>query len=127
MKDQLSLSRRERQIMEVIYRRRECSARDVQAGMPDAPTPTAVRTMLRILEHKGHLTHRKDGRQFIYRPTRPRQQAARSAMRRLLSTFFSGSIGEAVAAYMSDPGVDLPPEEVQRLRELIAKASKKGR
>ncbi len=127
MKDPLSLSRRERQIMEVIYSRRECSAADVQAQMLDAPTPTAVRTMLRILEQKGHLTHRKEGRQFIYRPTRPRQQAARSALRRLLSTFFSGSIEQAVAAYMSDPGVELPPDEVERLRQLVEKASKKGR
>ena len=127
MKDPLSLSRRERQIMEVIYSRRECPATEVRAQMADAPTPTAVRTMLRILEQKGHLTHRKEGRQFIYRPTRPRQQAARSAMRRLLSTFFSGSIEQAVAAYMSDPGVELPPDEVERLRQLVEKASKKGR
>ncbi len=126
MKD-LSLSRRERQIMDVIYGRTECSANDVRDGLPDPPTPTAVRTMLRILENKGHLTHRKDGRQFIYRPVRPRQQAARSAMRRVLSTFFGGSIEQAVAAYMSDPGVRLSTEEVERFRELIEKAAKKGR
>ncbi len=113
--------------MEVIYARCQCSATEVRAGMLDAPTPTAVRTMLRILEQKGHLTHRKDGRQFIYRPTRPRQQAARSAMRRLLATFFGGSIEQAVAAYLSDPGIDLPPDEVDRLRQLIEQTSKKGR
>ncbi len=127
MKDPLSLSRRERQIMEVIYSQREGSANDVLAGLPDPPTHTAVRTMLRILEDKGHLTHRKQGRQFIYRPTRPRQQVARSAMRRLLATFFGGSIEQAVAAHMSDPGVELSLEEVERLRRLIEQASKKGR
>lgn len=127
MKDALSLSRRERQIMEVIYTRRECSANDVLADLPDPPTHTAVRTLLRILEDKGHLTHRKQGRQFIYRPVKPRQQAARSAMRRLLATFFGGSIEQAVAAYMSDPGVELSPEEVDRLRQLIEQPSKKGR
>jgi predicted transcriptional regulator len=127
MKDPLQFSRRERQIMEAVYARGEASASQVLADLPDPPTRTAVRTFLRILEDKGHLGHRKEGREFIFRPTRPRQQVARSALRRMLSTFFGGSLEGAVAAYLSDPGTKLSSDEIQRLRELIAQAEKKGR
>ena len=85
-----------------------------------------MRTFLRILEDKGHLSHRKEGREFIYRPTRPQKLAARSALRRMLSTFFGGSIDQAVAAYLSDPSNRMSPEEIQRLRKLIDDTEKKG-
>ena len=127
MKDPLHLTKRERQIMEAIYRRGEASALDVRADLADPPSRTAVRTFLRILEDKGHLSHRKQGREFIYRPTRARGQVGRSAFRSLLATFFSGSLEQAVAAYMSDPRAELSDDELDRLRTLIEQAKKKGR
>ncbi|HEX3358938.1 MAG TPA: BlaI/MecI/CopY family transcriptional regulator [Tepidisphaeraceae bacterium] len=124
-KDPMHLSRRERQIMEVIYSRGESSANDVLAAMTEPPTRTAVRTFLRILEDKGHLVHRKEGREFIYRPTRPQKQVARSVLHRMLSTFFGGSIENAVVAHLSDPSNRLSPDEVQRLRDLIEQSERK--
>jgi BlaI family penicillinase repressor len=116
------LSRRERQIMDVIFARGEATANDVVDGMDDPPTRTAVRTMLRILEQKGHLKHRQAGREFVYAPTRPRKRVGQSALRRVLSTFFSGSLEEAVAAHLSDPGTELSEEELRRLSSLIEQA-----
>lgn len=123
MSDPLHLSKRERQIMEVVYRLGEATAVRVLEELPDPPSRTAVRTFLRILEEKGHLSHRKEGREFVYRPTRARKVAARSALKRLLETFFGGSMEQAVAAYMADPR-GVPPEELERLRELIERARK---
>ena len=113
------LSRRERQIMDIVYSRGEASATHVLDGMSDPPTRTAVRTMLRILEDKGHLKHRKEGREFVYRPTQPRSRAGRSALRRVLDTFYDGSLNSAVAAHLSDPRSDLTIEELRRLEALI--------
>ena len=124
-KDPLHLSKRERQIMEALYRRSEATAADLHADLPDRPSRTAVRTFLRILEVKGHISHRKQGREFIYRPTRARHHVARSALRNLLSTFFGGSFEQAVAAYMADPTSDLSPEDLDRLRALIDEARQK--
>jgi predicted transcriptional regulator len=125
--DPLHLSKRERQIMEALYRRGEATAVEVLGDLADPPSRTAVRTLLRILEDKGHLTHRKSGREFVYRPTRARQQVARSAFRRLLATFFGGSIEQAVAAYMADPSAELSQPELERLRALVEQARAKGR
>jgi predicted transcriptional regulator len=121
-----TLSRRERQIMDVIYARGEASALDVHAGMADAPSPTAVRTLLRILESKGHLKHRVEGVKYIYRPSRPRGRAGRSALRRVIETFFGGSFENAVAAHLSDPSAALSAEALERLAEMIRQA-KQGR
>ncbi len=121
------LSRRERQIMDIIYARGEASAADVHQALPDAPTRTAVRTLLRILEEKGHLTHTQVGLSYVYRPNRPRGTAGRSALRRVLATFFEGSLEKAVAAHLGDPTADLAPEELARLANLINQARKKGR
>src|SRR4051794_39502631 len=93
------LSRRERQIMDIIYGRGEATAAEVLAAMADPPTRTAVRTLLRILEEKGHLTHVKDGLTHVYRPSRPRGRVGRSALRSVLHTFFDGSLEKAVAAH----------------------------
>ncbi len=123
---ELGLSRRERQIMDIIYARATASATDVLAELPDPPTRTAVRTLLRILEEKGHLKHTKRGREFVYQPTRPRSRAARSALRRVLRTFFDGSLEKAVAVHLSDPEADLSPEELKRLSALIRKSRRKG-
>ena len=122
----LYLSRRERQIMDVIYACGEASAAEVVERIPDPPTRTAVRTMLRILEEKGHLKHRKRGREFIYQPTRPRQRAGQSALRGVLATFFEGSLEKAVAAHLADPATEPTPEELKRLARLIREAKKRG-
>src|SRR5206468_13055893 len=91
-----TLSRRERQIMDVVYARGEATAADVVAGLPDPPTKTAVRTLLRILEQKGHLTHRRAGLTFVYRASRPRARAGRSALRRGSQQLFARPRGKAV-------------------------------
>ena len=122
----LNLSRRERQIMDIVYARGEASASDVLNEMPDPPTRTAVRTMLRILEEKGHLVHKKKGREFIYQPTRARTRAGLSAMRRVVQTFFEGSLEKAVAVHLSDPKSELTEDELKRLADLIRQARKKG-
>ena len=124
MDEQEKLSRRERQIMDIVYSRKEATANDVLADIPDPLSRVTVRTMLRILEEKGHLTHTTRGREFVYRPVRPRRRAGQSAMRRLLDTFFDGSLTEAVAAHMVDATAELDEEELKRLAALIRKARK---
>jgi BlaI family transcriptional regulator, penicillinase repressor len=125
-KDEGALSRRERQIMDVIYAMGEATATEVMAGLPDPPTNTAVRTMLRILEQKGHLSHRQEGLKFVYRASRPRARAGRTALERVLRTFFDGSLEKAVAAHLGDEAAGMSNEELDRLAELIEQARKKG-
>lgn len=128
MADSTQLSKRERQIMDVIYAHGEATVTQVLAGMPDPPVRGALRTHLKILENKGHLTHREKGREFIYRPTQPRGQAGRSALGRVLDVFFGGSLESAVAAHLTDPrrAGKLSPEELERLSKLIEEARKQG-
>jgi predicted transcriptional regulator len=121
------LSRRERQIMDIVYRRGRATAAEVLAELPDPPTKTAVRTLLRILEEKGHLKHRQEGLAYVYVPSRPRDQAGRSALRRVLQTFFDGSLEKAVAAHLGDEATELSAAEMQRLADLIREARKKGK
>lgn len=116
------LSRRERQIMNLIYAGGELSATEVWQGMPDKPSRTAVRTMLRILEEKGHLTHRKQGREFVYAAVRPREAAGQSALAGVLQTFFDGSLEQAVASYLSDPSANPDQAELERLAQLVREA-----
>ena len=125
MDKQETLSRRERQIMDIVYSRKEATVNDVMADIPDLLSRVTVRTMLRILEEKGHLKHTMRGREFVYRPVRPRRRAGQSAMRRLLNTFFDGSLTEAVAAHMVDAAAELDEEELKRLAALIRKAPKR--
>ncbi len=125
MTELLHLSRRERQIIEVIYAKGEATATDVVGNMPDPPTRTAVRTLLRILEAKGHLKHVKRGREFVYQPTRRRERAGRSALQRVLQTFFEGSLEKAVAAHLADPDAEVSTNELQRLSALIRQAKQK--
>ena len=125
MNELTQLSRRERQIMEVIYTRGEATATDVVQSLPDAPTRTAVRTFLRILEAKGHLSHTKRSRELVYRPKRLRERAGKSAFTRVLQTFFDGSLEKAVASHLSDPGAEISPEELRRLSALIRDAKRK--
>ena len=126
MDKQETLSRRERQIMDIVYSRKEATTNDVLADIPDPPSRVTVRTMLRILEERGHLKHYKKGREFIYQPVSPRKRAGQSAMRRLLDTFFDGSLTEAVAAHMVDTTAELDEEELKRLAALIRQVRKKG-
>lgn len=121
------LSRRERQIMDVIYARGEATAAEVLAALPDPPSKTAVRTILRILEEKGHLKHKEQGLRYVYQPSRRRGPAGRSALQRVLHTFFDGSLEKAVAAHLGDSAADLSDDELARLAELIHQARKKGR
>jgi predicted transcriptional regulator len=120
------LSRRERQIMDVIYRHGKVTAADVLADLPDPPSYSAVRAMLRLLEEKGHVRHEQDGPRYVYTPTVNRDKARRSAMRHLVRTFFDGSTEDAVAALLqNDAG--LSEVELERLSHLIDGAKKEGR
>lgn len=112
--------------MDVIYARGAASAAEVAVALPDPPSKTAVRTLLRILEDKGHLTHEQQGIKYVYRPSRPRGAAGRSALRRVLDTFFEGSMEHALAAHLTDSTSDLTPDELKRLAALINKARKTG-
>ena len=127
MADADPLSRRERQIMEIIYRKGQATAVQVHAALADPPSKTAVRTLLRILEEKGHLKHRQQGLAFVYLPSRARAQEARSSFRRVIDTFFEGSLEKAVASHLGERAVDLAPEELDRLVDLIRQARKKGK
>jgi predicted transcriptional regulator len=119
------LSRRERQIMDAVYSKGEATATEVHAAISNPPTRTAVRTFLRILEAKGHLTHIKRGREFVYQPVHSRHSAGKTAFERAIRTFFDGSLESAVAAYLGDPGSEVPPEELRRLSSLIQQARRK--
>jgi predicted transcriptional regulator len=118
----LDLSRRERQIMNVLFRRGEAAVTDIAGEIPDAPSDTAIRTFLKILERKGHVRRHKDGRRHLYRPAKSRRRAARAALVSVLGTFFDGSLGDAVAAHLSNPSSKLDAEELERLQELIDQA-----
>ena len=123
--EDVQLSRRERQLMDIVYARGDATVSQVLADLPDPPTRTAVRTLLRILEEKGHLTHSKAKREFVYHPVKPRNRAGRSALQRLLRTFFDGSIEKAVAAHFADPDTDLSQVELKRLTKLVKDARQK--
>ena len=120
------VSRRERQILDVLFRRREATALEIQADMPDAPGYSAVRALLRILEDKGHVRHREAGPRYVYLPVVGAEAARRSALRHVLDTFFEGSAAGAMAALLGGDGGALSPEELARMEGLIAKARKGG-
>ena len=120
------LSRRERQIMDVIYRRGRATAAEVLEGLPDPPSYSAVRALLRLLEEKGHVHHEQDGPRYVYAPTVARDRARRTALKHVVRTFFDGSATEAVAALL-DGETRLPDAELDRLSALIEQARKEGR
>jgi predicted transcriptional regulator len=122
-----SLSRRERQIMEIVYRLGEATVADVQRELPDPPSYSTVRALLRILEEKRHLRHREDGPRYVYAPRVPRETAARPALKGVLNNFFDGSREKLVAALLDDAATELSPEELDNLQGLIARAKKAGR
>ncbi len=117
------LSRRETQIMDVLYRAGEASVADVLSALPDPPGYSAVRALLRILEDKGHVTHVEDGKRYVYRPVRARQSAAQSALRQVVRTFFAGSVAQTVATLLSPAEADLSDDDFARLQTLIADAA----
>lgn len=127
MKGQKSLSRRERQIMDVIYTLQEATVSQVLERLPSPPSYSAVRALLRVLEQKGHLSHRQEGPRYIYSPTLPRERARRSALKHLLQTFFDDSTEDAVAALLDISEDNLTAEDYGRLLELIRRARKEGR
>ena len=120
------LSRRERQIMEIIYASGEASAAYVLEQLADPPSYSAVRAILAILVEKGHLKHRAERGRYIYAPTRRRAHAGRSALVRVLKTFYDGSLEKAVAALLRNADANLSPDELQRLSDLIEQARQEG-
>lgn len=121
-----TLSRRERQIMDVVYQQGRVTAAEVREALPEAPGYSAVRALLRILEDKGHLTHTEDGKRYVYLPTQSRPLAARSALQQIVQTFFGGSVEHAVATLLSSSDTKLSEDELARLAALIDQAKEGG-
>ena len=117
-----ALSRRERQIMDVLYRTGRATAADVQAALPGAPSDSTVRTQLRVLEAKGHVVHETQGNRFVYSPSVPRHSARRSALRHVVETFFDGSRTQAVAALLGTDAGKLTADELDRIESLVRRA-----
>ena len=120
--DTAQLSRRERQIMEIVYELGRATAVEVRERMPDPPSYSAVRAMLRILEDKGHIIHEQDGPRYIFLPIVPREEASETALRRLVRTFFGGSPEGAMAALLDLDGDRLDEDALKRLAEMIDEA-----
>jgi BlaI family penicillinase repressor len=121
------LSRRERQIMDILYQHTKASAGDVLKAMHDPPSYSAVRAMLRVLEEKGHVKHETDELKYVYAPTVPREKARKSAVKHLLDTFFSGSPEQAVAALLDVSSTKLTRQELDRMSAMIEQAKKEGK
>ena len=120
------LSRRERQILDILYQQGQATAAEVQNALPEPPSYSAVRALLRILEEKGHVQHQQDGPRYIYLPTIARENAKRSALRHMLRTFFDDSAEQAISALLDDSSAKLSPAELDRLARLIEDARKSG-
>ena len=122
------LSRRERQIIDILYRRRRATAGEVMADLSGQPTDSTVRTQLRVLEQKGHVRHEEQGLRYVYLPEVPRSTARKSALKHLVDTFFDGSAEQTVAALLGGEGARLTDEELERISALVAHArQEKGR
>ena len=121
------LSRRERQIMDILYQRGKASANDVRDAMPDAPSYSAVRAMLRVLEEKGHVKHQEEGMKYVYAPVVAAGKAKRSAVKHVMDTFFQGSAEQIVAALLDVSSNRLTREELDRMAALIEKAKQEGK
>jgi predicted transcriptional regulator len=121
------LSRRERQIMDVLHARGQATAADVLAAIPDPPGYSAVRALLRILEQKGYAKHRRDGTRYVYLPRASRETASRSALKRVVSTFFQGSVTQTMAALLENADAGLSETELNKLQRIIEQARKEGR
>src|SRR5918999_4721923 len=118
------LTRRERQIMDILFRRGRATAAEVMDELPGEPSSSTVRTQLRVLEEKGHVRHAEEGLRYVYMPAVPRRAARKSALKHLVDTFFDGSAEHAVAALLGGEGARLSDAELDRISDLIAKAKK---
>lgn len=121
-----NLSRREREIMDIIYQAGQATAAEVRSQIAKPPSYSAVRATLRVLVEKGHLRHKHDGPRYVYLPTVPRDKARQSALRHLVKTFFEGSTHRVVAALLDMQSSKLSPEDLDRLMEMIEKAKQEG-
>jgi BlaI family penicillinase repressor len=122
-----TLSRRERQIMDILYQRGKSAASEVREAMADAPSYSAVRAMLRVLEDKGHVKHKSEGLRYVYLPIVTRDKAKRSAVRHLLDTFFSDAPADVVAALLDVSSPKMTREELDRMAEMIEQAKRVGK
>src|ERR1700757_2453302 len=119
-----NLSRRERQIMDILYRRGRATAGEIHEALPDAPTYSAVRAKLRVMEEKGHVRHQEEALRYVYLPTVARDTARRSALRHMVSTFFEGSVEEAVAALLDISAAKLSENDLERIAGIVKQAGK---
>ncbi|MCZ6915428.1 MAG: BlaI/MecI/CopY family transcriptional regulator [Gemmatimonadetes bacterium] len=122
-----TLSRRERQIMDIIYQRGKATVAKVMEGLPDPPSYSAVRALLRVLEEKRHVRHEQDGPRYVFYPTVSRDRARESALKQVVGTFFEDSAEQAVATLLDMSAQDMSESELDRLAELIEQAKKEGR
>jgi BlaI family transcriptional regulator, penicillinase repressor len=125
-KSHRDVSRRERQILDILYKNGRATAAEVQVALPEPPSYSAVRALLRILEDKGHVRHEQDGPRYVYLPTVARDNAKRSALRHILQTFFDGSAEQAISALLDESSARLSSAELDRLARLIDVARKSG-
>jgi BlaI family transcriptional regulator, penicillinase repressor len=121
-----ALTRRERQIMDILYRRGRATAGEVMADLSGSPSYSTVRTQLRVLEDKGHVRHEEHGLRYVYAPAVPRAAARKSALRHLVNTFFDGSAEQVVAAVLGGEAARLSEEDLDRIARLVDKARKEG-
>jgi predicted transcriptional regulator len=121
------LSRRERQIMDVLHTRKSATVADIRAALPNPSGYSAVRALLRILEEKGHVKHREDGVRYVYLPRASQAVASRSALKRVVSTFFQGSVTQTMAALLETADIGLADSELNKLQQIIKQAKKEGR
>lgn len=120
------LTRRERQIMDVLYRAGRATAGEIRAALPGTPSDSTVRTQLRVLEAKGHVRHEEEGLRYVYMPTVPRGAARRSALRHLMDTFFEGSSANLIAALLGGDAAKISDEELDRIARLVREARKEA-
>ena len=123
----ITLSRRERQILDILYARGRASAAEILGSLPDPPSYSATRALLRVLEEKGHVRHEEDGPRYVFFPRVSRQRASVTALRHVLNTFFDGSAVAAATALVDGSASKLSTEDLDRLEALIEKARKEGK
>ena len=123
----VNLTRRERQIMDILYRLSRATAGEVMADLPGDPSYSTVRAQLRVLEDKGHVRHEEEGLRYVYIPTVPRHEVRQSALKHLVDTFFEGSTQKVVAALLGSEGSKVSQEELERIAELVEKARRGGK
>ena len=127
MSSKRPLTRREREIMDVVYRLGRASAQDVLDNLADPPSYSAVRATLRVLEEKGHVKHKQDGPRYLYLPTVSRDKAQNNALKHVVGTFFGGSVEQAVMALLSMPETKMSDDQLEKLAEQVRRAEEEGR